>query len=157
MEAKKIIITGAATRIGAAIAKSLANYDVKILLHYNKSSLEVKKLKIDLENLGSEIFLIKADLNKSSETKKIIPYAYKAMRGIDCLINNASLFENDNIEEFNENKFDEHININLKSPSVLSRDFFRSGILPPQILFRLINLSRNFFGGNDPSFIKLHP
>ena len=60
MEAKKIIITGAATRIGAAIAKSLANFDVKILLHYNKSLLEVKKLKIDLENLGAKIFLIKA-------------------------------------------------------------------------------------------------
>ena len=125
MEAKKIVITGAATRIGASIAKSLANFDVKILLHYNKSSLEVKKLKIDLENLGSEIFLIKADLNKSTEVKKIIPYAYKAMKGIDCLINNASLFENDNIEKFNENEFDKHININLKSPSVLSRDFFR--------------------------------
>jgi len=125
MEAKKIIITGAATRIGAAIAKSMANYDVKILLHYNKSVLEVKKLKIDLENLGAEIFLIKADLNRSVEVKKIIPYAYKVMRGIDCLINNASLFENDNIEKFNENGFDKHININLKSPSILSRDFFK--------------------------------
>ena len=125
MEAKKIIITGAATRIGAAIAKSLANFDVKILLHYNKSLLEVKKLKIDLENLGAKIFLIKADLNKSAETKKIIPYAYKAMRGIDCLINNASLFENDNIAKFDKNSFDKHININLKSPSVLSRDFFK--------------------------------
>jgi len=125
MEAKKIIITGAATRIGAAIARSLANYDVKILLHYNKSVTEVKKLKIDLENLGAEIFLIKADLNQSIEVKKIIPYAYKAMRGIDCLINNASLFENDNIKKFNESGFDKHININLKSPSILSRDFFK--------------------------------
>ena len=125
MEAKKIVITGAATRIGASIAKSLANFDVKILLHYNKSSLEVRKLKIDLENLGAEIFLIKADLNKSTEVKKIIPYAYKAMQGIDCLINNASLFENDNIEKFNEQGFDKHININLKSPSILSSDFYK--------------------------------
>jgi len=125
METKKIVITGAATRIGAAIAKSLANFNVKILLHYNKSSSEVKKLKIDLENFGAEIFLIKADLNKSTEVKKIIPYAYKVMRGIDCLINNASLFENDNIEKFDESRFDKHININLKSPSILSRDFFK--------------------------------
>jgi len=124
MEAKKIIITGGATRIGAVIAKSLANDGVKILLHYNKSSTEVKKLQIDLEDLGAEIFLIKADLNKSAEVKKIIPYAFKAMRGIDCLINNASLFENDSIKKFNETEFDKHININLKSPSVLSRDFY---------------------------------
>ena len=48
MEAKKIIITGAATRIGAAIARALANFDTKILLHYNKSLIQVKKLKKDL-------------------------------------------------------------------------------------------------------------
>jgi NAD(P)-dependent dehydrogenase (short-subunit alcohol dehydrogenase family) len=150
MEAKKIIITGAATRIGAAIAKSLANYDVKILLHYNKSSREVKKLKIDLENLGAEIFLVKADLNKSDEVKKIIPYAYKAMRGIDCLINNASLFENDNIEKFNESGFNKHININLKSPSVLSRDFFKyikknKGNIINIIDQRIFKLTPHFF------------
>ena len=125
MEAKKIIITGAATRIGAAIAKSLANFDVKILLHYNKSSAEVKELKINLESLGAEIFLFKANLNIINETKKIIPYAYKKMKGIDCLINNASIFENDNIENFDEKKFDKHLNINLKSPSLLSRDFYK--------------------------------
>ena len=39
MEAKKIIITGGATRIGAAIAKSLAGYDIDITVHYNKDDL----------------------------------------------------------------------------------------------------------------------
>jgi len=150
MEAKKIIITGAATRIGATIAKSLADFDVKILLHYYKSSLEVKKLKIDLENRGAEIFLIKANLNKSKEVKKIIPYAYKVMQGMDCLINNASLFENDNIEKFDENGFDRHININLKSPSVLSKDFFKyikknKGNIINIIDQRIFKLTPHFF------------
>ena len=63
MEAKKIIITGSATRIGAAIAKSLASNDVQITLHYNKSEKEVKKLKTKLENIGCKIFLIKSDLS----------------------------------------------------------------------------------------------
>ena len=125
MEAKKIIITGAATRIGASIAKSLADFNMKILLHYNKSFVEVKKLKTGLEEMGAEVFIIKADLNKTNETKKIIPYAYKMMTGIDCLINNASIFENDNIENFNEKGFDKHLNINLKSPALLSKDFFK--------------------------------
>ena len=110
MEAKKIIITGAATRIGAAIARALANFDTKILLHYNKSSIQVKKLKKDLEQLGSEIFLLKSNLNNSKETQKIIPYAFSKMKGIDCLINNASLFENDSIENFNEKNFYKYIN-----------------------------------------------
>ncbi len=123
MEAKKIIITGSATRIGAAIAKSLANYDVKITLHYNKSAKEVKKLKTELENNGSEIFLIKADLSKLRETKKIIPYAYKSMGGLDCLINNASIFEKDNLSNFNEKSLNKHLDVNLKSPAILSQDF----------------------------------
>ena len=60
MRAKKIIITGGATRIGAAIAKSLVCYGVQITLHYNKSGKEVKKLKKELESYGSEVFLINA-------------------------------------------------------------------------------------------------
>ena len=62
MTAKKIIITGGATRIGAAIANSLANYETAITIHYNKSKNNALKLKKELENLGSEVHLIKADL-----------------------------------------------------------------------------------------------
>ena len=49
MEAKKIIITGGATRIGSAIAKSLAGYDVDIVIHFNKSRKSALQLKMELE------------------------------------------------------------------------------------------------------------
>ena len=70
MKPKKIIITGSATRIGAAIAKTLSGYDIKITLHYNKSLKEVRKLKTELEKKGSEVYLIKADLSKKDNEKK---------------------------------------------------------------------------------------
>ena len=123
MEAKKIIITGGATRIGAAIAKSLAGYGIKMTLHYNKSEKEVKKLKTELENIGCEVFLIKADLSKIKQTKKIIRSSYKKMGGMDCLINNASLFEKDDLSNFSEKSFNNHIDINLKAPAILIQDF----------------------------------
>ena len=123
MEAKKIVITGSATRIGAAIANSLASYGVQITLHYNKSAKEVKKLKIELENSGSEVFLIKADLSKTTEAKKIIPFAYKMMKGLDCLINNASIFEKDDLSNFNEKSFKKHLDVNLKAPAILTQNF----------------------------------
>ena len=47
------------------------------------------------------------------------------MKKVDCLINNASLFENDNIETFTNNSLDNHININLKAPAILSKEFFK--------------------------------
>jgi len=123
MEAKKIIITGGATRIGKSIALELAGNDKQIIIHYSKSYVAAKRLKLNLENLGSTVYLLKADLNNFEKTQKIISYAFKKMKGLDCLINNASVFENDNLTNFSEKSFLKHININLKAPAILIRDF----------------------------------
>ena len=123
MEAKKIIITGGATRIGSAIAKSLASYDTKISIHFNKSKDSALKLKKKLENTGSEVYLLKADLNNLKQTQNLIKSAHKKMKGLDCLINNASIFENDNLENFSDKSFTKHLNINLKAPAMLIQNF----------------------------------
>ena len=123
MEVKKIVITGGATRIGAAIAKSIASYGVELTIHFNKSLRKAEELKKDLESLGSKVHLIKADLNNYNQLKNIIPNAYKKMKGLDCLINNASVFENDNLNNFSEKSFSKHININLRAPAYLIKDF----------------------------------
>ena len=123
MEAKKIIITGGATRIGAAIAKSLVNFDTKIVIHFNRSKNSALKLKKELEDLGAKIYLLKADLNNVKQTNSLINNAYTKMKGLDCLINNASVFENDNLENFSEKSFSKHININLKAPAILTQNF----------------------------------
>ena len=123
MKRKKIIITGGATRIGAAIAKSLADYETAIAIHYNKSKKSALKLKKELENLGSEVYLLKADLSNLKQTQALLKLAYKKMKGLNCLINNASLFENDNLHNFTEKSFTKHLNINLKAPAVLIQNF----------------------------------
>ena len=123
METKKIVITGGATRIGRAIALDLASYDTQIVIHYSKSFTAAKKLKIELENLGSIAHLFKADLNNLKQTQKIIPFALNKMKGLNCLVNNASVFENDNLTNFSDKSFIKHININLKAPAILIRDF----------------------------------
>ena len=123
MEAKKIIITGGATRIGAAIAKSLAGYEVDITIHYNKSKNLANKLKKELEDLGSNVYLIKADLNNSYQVLRLIKDAFNKMKGLDCLINNASVFENDNLTNLNDKSFSKHMNVNLKAPILLTQNF----------------------------------
>ena len=123
METKKIIITGGATRIGSAIAKSLVGFQTKIGIHYNKSKRSALKLKKELVELGTDAYLFKADLNNLKQTQSLIKKAYKTMKGLDCLINNASVFENDNLENFSEKSFVKHINVNLKAPAILIQNF----------------------------------
>ena len=123
MEAKKIIITGGATRVGAAIAKSLAGFEVFITVHYNKSKKLADKLKKELEDLGSSVFLIKADLTNSYQVQRLIKDAFYKMKGLDCLINNASVFENDNLINLNDKSFSKHMNVNLKAPAFLIQNF----------------------------------
>ena len=138
METQKIIITGGATRIGAAIAENLASHKNQITIHYNKSKEKAEKLKKILEKKGSKVFLIKADLNKISELNKIIKFANVKMKGVNCLINNASLFENDNIKNFSIKGWDKHININLKAPAILIKQFAK--IVSKNIKANIINI-----------------
>ena len=126
MEARKIIITGGATRIGAAIAKKLSNPRSEIVIHFNKSALKAKNLQKILKNNGSKVYLIKGDLSKESDIKKIIKFAKSKMKYFDCLINNASLFENDKIENFNSISWEKHISTNLKAPAFLSKEFAKN-------------------------------
>ena len=77
MEARKIIITGAATRIGAAIAKKLSGQNKEILIHYNKSKSKAEKLRTELQKNGTKIYLVKGDLSKEKDVNKIVKIAKK--------------------------------------------------------------------------------
>ena len=94
MEAQRIIITGGATRIGAAIAEKLAGPNKQIVVQYNKSKSKAENLKKKLQNNGTKIYLIKGDLSKEKDINKIVRFSKSKMRFFDCLINNASIFEN---------------------------------------------------------------
>ncbi len=123
MKNKNILITGAATRVGKAIAIHFAQKGWNIGLHYNKSSLKAKNLKKIIEKKNVKAVLIKADLKNTNEVEKIIPKVKKQLGTIDCLVNNAALFEKDDILNFTNKKWDEHLNINLLAPATLIKQF----------------------------------
>ena len=126
MEARKIIITGGATRIGAAIAKKLSGKEIEILIHYNKSKSKAENLKKELQKKGSKVFLVRGDLSKENDVNKIIKFAKSKLKFFDCLINNASLFENDKIENFTTDSWGKHLRTNLRTPALLSKAFARN-------------------------------
>ena len=126
MEANKIIITGGATRIGAAIAKKLANEGVEIVIHYFKSKSVAEKLKKELTIKKAKIFLVQGDLSKEPDVNKLIKFAKSKLGYFDCLINNASLFENDKLENFTTDSWGYHLRTNLRTPALLSKEFSKN-------------------------------
>jgi len=126
MEANKIIITGGATRIGAAIANKLSGPGVEIVIHYNKSKLNAEKLKKKLSKNLTKVYLIKGDLSKESDLKKIVKFCKIKLKYFDCLINNASLFENDKLENFTTDSWGKHLRTNLRAPALLSKEFAKN-------------------------------
>jgi len=126
MEANKIIITGAATRIGAAIAKKLSGPGVEMVIHYNKSKSEAQKLQKELSKNKTKVYLVKGDLAKEQDLKKIIKFSKSKLKYFDCLINNASLFENDNLRNFTPKSWSQHIDVNLKAPAYLTKEFSKN-------------------------------
>ena len=126
MEARKIIITGGATRMGAAIARKLSGPNIEILIHYNKSKLKAEKLNKELSSKGTKVYLVKGDLSKETDIKKIIKFAKSKLKNFDCLVNNASLFENDKLENFTLNSWGKHLRTNLRAPALLTKEFAKN-------------------------------
>ena len=126
MEAQRIIITGGATRIGAAIAEKLSGPNKQILIQYNRSKFKAENLRKKLQSFGAKIYLVKGDLSKEKDINKIIKFAKSKLKYFDCLINNASLFENDKLENFSTKSWENHISINLKAPALLTKEFSKN-------------------------------
>ena len=123
MKNKNLLITGAATRVGKAIALHFAEKGWNIALHYFRSSSKAKELKKIIEQNWVKVALIKADLKNSKQVEKIVPLAKKKLGAIDCLINNAALFEKDDISNFTAKSWNDHFNINLLAPTILTKQF----------------------------------
>jgi NAD(P)-dependent dehydrogenase (short-subunit alcohol dehydrogenase family) len=126
VEARKIIITGGATRIGAAIAEKLSGQNKEIVIHYNKSKSKAESLKKKIQDNGTNVYLVKGDLSKEKDINKILKFSKSKLKYFDCLINNASIFENDKLENVSSKSWDKHISINLKAPALLSKEFSKN-------------------------------
>ena len=112
--------------MGAAIARHLSGANKEILIHYNKSRLKAEKLKKELSKKGTKVYIVKGDLSKETDIKKIIKFAKSKLKFFDCLVNNASLFENDKLENFSLDSWSKHLRTNLRAPALLTKEFAKN-------------------------------
>ena len=138
MRNKNLLITGGATRIGKEIALHFSKRGWNIAIHYFKSYAKAKKLKKIIEENPVKATLIKADLKNIKQVEKIIPFVKKKLGTIDCLINNAALFEKDDILNFTIKSWEDHLNINLLAPVILTKCFVKQ--TNKKKIFNIINI-----------------
>jgi NAD(P)-dependent dehydrogenase (short-subunit alcohol dehydrogenase family) len=112
------IITGGAKRIGGAITRALAADGWHVLIHCNQSRAEAEALATELGNAS----VVAADLANPAAAD-IIMAACAGLPPARLLVNSASRFVYDRIEDFSPAEFDIHMAVNLRAPALLSRAF----------------------------------
>lgn len=124
---KSILITGAAVRVGRAMAKAVANAGATVIVHYGSSDAEAQSLQSELAALGHTVHLLKANLSKPEEAEKLIEQATK-FGPLFGLVNSAAIFEDRDLSTTDLASWQRHMDINLTAPFVLSRAFWRINI-----------------------------
>ena len=116
------LVTGAARRLGRAMALALAEAGHDVAVHYAGSAQEAEQTARDIRALGRRAVTLQADLLSEADTQALLPRAAKALgQPITVLVNNASIFEHDTIDSMTRDSWDRHMESNLRAPVVLTQ------------------------------------
>lgn len=119
------LVTGAAHRLGRAIAERLADEGVHVVLHYHHSRDEAESAAADLSLRGVRAWTVAADLESPVEAEHLVDRAWQCSGGFSILINNASIFEKGTLEEISYESFFRHLTTNAWAPLAIARAFAR--------------------------------
>ena len=118
----RALVTGGGARLGQAMALHLAQAGYDVAVHYATSKSGADDTVAQIKALGRNAVALQADLLDEDATVALLPAAASALDGpITCLINNASVFEYDNIATADRASWDRHIGSNLRAPFVLTQ------------------------------------
>jgi NAD(P)-dependent dehydrogenase (short-subunit alcohol dehydrogenase family) len=123
------LVTGAARRLGRAMAIGLAESGHDVAVHFVTSRDEALATVEDIRALGRQAEVFHADLLDQEAAKALIPTVNKVFgRPVSVLVNSASIFEYDTIETATLNSWDRHINSNLRAPFFLMQAMAAQGL-----------------------------
>lgn len=136
--APTVLITGAARRIGRAIALDMAHAGWQVGVHYRRSADEANALVDEIRRLGGTAAAIAGDLASQSDVASLVPQCSEALGAPTVLINNASEFLVDSVASVTPGSWDTHLDINLKAPVFLAQSLFLN--LPEGTAGNVINI-----------------
>ena len=123
---KRILITGAAKRIGKEMALSFFNKGWDLVIHYNSSKEEAEALADQMNSeRNNSAMLVQANLDNANEVEMLVEKILSKNGSIDALINNASTFYPTPIGTFSEENWNALMGSNLKAPLFLIQSFYK--------------------------------
>jgi NAD(P)-dependent dehydrogenase (short-subunit alcohol dehydrogenase family) len=144
------LITGAARRIGRALALAMAGAGYDIAIHYLHSHAEADALTAEIRAMGRRACVLRADLADDAQVRGLAEAARAALGPLTLLINNASAFEDDRIETFDAETWRAHMEVNLHAPLLLAQAFAAG--LPEDAAGQIINLLDQRVWKPNPQF-----
>jgi NAD(P)-dependent dehydrogenase (short-subunit alcohol dehydrogenase family) len=117
---KQVLVTGGAQRLGAEIVRQFAAASWRVWCHYQRSADAARALESELQTTGAQVELVQADLSQSTEVQRMMAHISQTIGPLDCLINNASLFEPDTGAEMDLNGTRQQLEVNLIAPLSLA-------------------------------------
>jgi NAD(P)-dependent dehydrogenase (short-subunit alcohol dehydrogenase family) len=133
------LITGAARRIGAAIARDLASRGWSVAVHHHRSGADAQALVGAIEADGGCARTFSANLQSEGETSALVGRVADALGPLHCLINNASVFERDEALSVTRDSWDRHMHVNLRAPFLLTQAFARQVPNPGGCVINLLD------------------
>lgn len=137
-EAGSALVTGAARRIGQQIALDLAARGWSVAIHYNTSKDDAIEVADRIRADGGKAELVCGDLSDHTAPEDLVAQAREKLGSLTCLINNASVFEPDEVGGITQNSWAQHLDTNLRAPVFLSQAF--AGQLPSGASGNIINI-----------------
>ncbi len=120
---KNVLVTGAAKRLGRAIAMELAERGWSVAVHHRKSQKEAEETAEAIRKKGIKAFVLGCDLSHEEDAGRLVAEAASALGPLSALVNNASIFEHDNIGTMTRESWERHMAVNLRAPVILAQKF----------------------------------
>jgi NAD(P)-dependent dehydrogenase (short-subunit alcohol dehydrogenase family) len=121
LRGRRVLITGAAKRIGREIALHMAAAGADVAITYLTSRQEAEATVKGMRQFGGRALALRCDVRDEKSVKQAAAAAIKALGGLDILINNAALYETVEIEDITVKQWDEMFNTNVRGPFLFSR------------------------------------
>jgi NAD(P)-dependent dehydrogenase (short-subunit alcohol dehydrogenase family) len=118
---KTVLVTGAAHRLGAELVRSFARAGWQVFLHYAQSQDAAQALAKNLTDAGGLVTCVQADLADADQRQALMNEVYSTVGRLDCLVNNASLFEPDAADGFSAAQAQAQWTVNMLAPMDLTQ------------------------------------